>query len=39
VAMPPKSSAIEEKLKAIHPDDLTPMEALRLIYALKSALP
>lgn len=31
----PQSRAIEERLRAIHPDELTPIEALRLIYELK----
>jgi DNA mismatch repair protein MutS len=30
-----KTSAVEERLKDIHPDELTPMEALKLIYELK----
>jgi DNA mismatch repair protein MutS len=30
-----KVSAVEERLKDIHPDELTPMEALRLVYELK----
>lgn len=30
-----KTSKVEDRLKDIHPDDLTPMEALRLIYDLK----
>ncbi len=32
-----KTSVVEERLKDIHPDELTPMEALRLIYELKSS--
>jgi DNA mismatch repair protein MutS len=39
VARPVKASAVEDHLRAIHPDELTPMEALRLIYALKADLP
>ena len=31
----PKTSAVEERLKDIHPDELTPMEALKLIYEIK----
>jgi DNA mismatch repair protein MutS len=34
----PLASAVEAALKDIHPDDLTPIEALRLIYALKAKL-
>ncbi|MBA4326247.1 MAG: DNA mismatch repair protein MutS, partial [Rhodobacter sp.] len=30
-----KVSAVEERLKAVHPDELTPMEALKLIYEIK----
>jgi DNA mismatch repair protein MutS len=30
-----KVSPVEERLKDIHPDELTPMEALRLIYEIK----
>ncbi|MFN5997497.1 MAG: DNA mismatch repair protein MutS [Paracoccaceae bacterium] len=30
-----KVSAVEERLKDIHPDELTPMEALKLIYEIK----
>ena len=33
-----KESAAEARLKAIHPDDLTPIEALRLIYELREML-
>jgi DNA mismatch repair protein MutS len=32
---PPKPSAVEERLRAIDPDTLTPREALELIYALR----
>jgi len=38
LAPPPqkqKTSAVEERLKDIHPDELTPMEALKLIYEIK----
>jgi DNA mismatch repair protein MutS len=31
----PKVSAVEERLKAVHPDELTPMDALRLVYEIK----
>jgi len=34
---PAKSSAVEEKLKEIIPDELSPREALELIYKLKEA--
>jgi DNA mismatch repair protein MutS len=33
---PQKTSAVEDRLKAIHPDELTPIEALKLLYELKS---
>jgi DNA mismatch repair protein MutS len=33
-----KVSAVEERLKAVHPDELTPMEALRLVYEIKGLL-
>jgi DNA mismatch repair protein MutS len=33
-----KESAAEARLKAIHPDELTPIEALRLIYELREML-
>lgn len=32
------ASAVETRLRDIHPDELTPIEALRLIYDLKQAL-
>jgi DNA mismatch repair protein MutS len=32
-----KESPVEARLRDIHPDELTPMEALRLIYELKQA--
>ncbi|WP_374643000.1 DNA mismatch repair protein MutS [Tabrizicola sp.] len=38
VAPPPKvvkASEVEDRLKAVHPDELTPIEALRLVYDLK----
>ncbi len=34
----PKGSAVEDRLKAIKPDDLTPMAALQLIYDLRDLL-
>ena len=34
----PKDSAVEDRLKSISPDTLSPIEALRLIYDLKSML-
>jgi DNA mismatch repair protein MutS len=33
-----KASAVEERLKDVHPDELTPMDALRLVYELKQAV-
>jgi DNA mismatch repair protein MutS len=33
----PRDSEVEARLRDIHPDELTPMEALRLIYELKEA--
>jgi DNA mismatch repair protein MutS len=42
VAPPPKpqkTSAVEERLKAAHPDEMTPMEALALLYELKGLVP
>ncbi len=33
---PQMTSVVEDRLKAIHPDELTPIEALKLIYDLKS---
>ncbi|GHC29650.1 DNA mismatch repair protein MutS [Gemmobacter caeni] len=35
---PPKESALEERLKSVNPDELTPMAALNLVYELKKAL-
>ncbi|AZL59301.1 DNA mismatch repair protein MutS [Tabrizicola piscis] len=32
-----QDSAVEARLRDIHPDDLTPIEALRLVYELKQA--
>jgi DNA mismatch repair protein MutS len=37
-ARQPQRSEVEERLKAVHPDELTPMDALQLLYSLKSAL-
>jgi DNA mismatch repair protein MutS len=34
----PKESAVETRLKEVHPDELTPMEALRLVYEMKGLL-
>jgi DNA mismatch repair protein MutS len=34
----PKESAVEARLKGVHPDELTPMEALRLVYEMKGLL-
>jgi len=31
-------SAVEARLRAVVPDELTPMEALRLVYELREAL-
>ena len=36
-APPQKPSVLEERLQAIHPDELSPREALQLIYELKEA--
>jgi len=35
----PKTSAVEEALKAIEPDALTPKEALEILYDLRNRLP
>jgi DNA mismatch repair protein MutS len=32
---PAKGSAVEDRLKAVHPDELTPMAALQLVYELR----
>ena len=37
-APPPKKSSVEEALRALEPDALTPKQALELIYALKKKL-
>ena len=34
-----KSSAVEDRLKTVLPDELSPKEALQLIYDLRSLLP
>ena len=34
----PRVSAVEERLKAVHPDALTPREALALVYELREIL-
>jgi DNA mismatch repair protein MutS len=34
----PKTSAIEARLKGVHPDELTPMQALHLVYELRGLL-
>ncbi|MFD0859479.1 DNA mismatch repair protein MutS [Roseovarius aquimarinus] len=36
---PPRSSEVEEALKSVLPDELSPRDALALIYELKSKLP
>jgi len=33
-----KGSALETRLKAVHPDELTPLEALRLVYELRGLM-
>ncbi len=33
-----KGSAVETRLREVHPDELTPMEALRLIYEIKGLM-
>ncbi|MBL9049089.1 MAG: DNA mismatch repair protein MutS [Tabrizicola sp.] len=33
-----KVSAVEERLKTVHPDELSPIEALKLVYDLKGLL-
>lgn len=37
-AEPPPPSAVEEALKALNPDSLTPREALEHLYRLKEML-
>ncbi|WP_431301220.1 DNA mismatch repair protein MutS [Tabrizicola sp. BL-A-41-H6] len=34
----PKQSVVEARLRDVHPDELTPIEALRLIYEIKGLL-
>ena len=38
-APPPKGSAVEDLLKTIEPDALTPKQALDALYELKKKLP
>jgi DNA mismatch repair protein MutS len=38
VAKPHKTSAVEERLREIRPDELSPIEALKVIYDLKGLL-
>jgi DNA mismatch repair protein MutS len=38
-AAPPKTSAVEEALKDIEPDALTPKQALEILYEMKKKLP
>jgi DNA mismatch repair protein MutS len=35
---PPAPNAVEEALKALHPDELSPREALEALYRLRSLL-
>jgi len=35
---PQKPSDVEDRLRAAHPDEMTPMEALKLLYELKGLL-
>jgi DNA mismatch repair protein MutS len=37
-ARPARESAVELRLKEIHPDEMTPMDALRLVYDLRQML-
>ncbi|MWD27093.1 DNA mismatch repair protein MutS [Aquicoccus sp. SCR17] len=37
-AAPAKESAVEARLKELHPDDMSPREALQALYDLKAAL-
>ena len=34
----PRLSAVEDRLRSVHPDELTPIEALRLVYDLRTLL-
>jgi DNA mismatch repair protein MutS len=36
--LPPSISRVEEHLSRIHPDELTPKEALQLIYELRALI-
>lgn len=36
--MPQKPSEVEDRLRAAHPDEMTPMQALKLLYDLKGLL-
>ena len=38
-APPPKASAVEEALKEVEPDALSPKQALEILYSLKKKLP
>ena len=38
-AAPPAASAVEARLRAAHPDELTPREALALVYELRGLIP
>jgi DNA mismatch repair protein MutS len=33
-----KKSAVEDRLRTLHPDEMTPREALEAMYALKGLL-
>ncbi len=35
---PPRGSAVEDALRAVHPDELTPIDALRLVYELRGLM-
>lgn len=37
-APPPKTSAVEDLLKTVEPDGLTPKQALEVLYDLKSRM-
>jgi DNA mismatch repair protein MutS len=36
---PARTSAVEDRLRALHPDEMTPIEALSALYDLRSLLP
>ena len=38
-APPSEPSAVEARLRDVHPDELSPREALALVYALKALVP